>query len=149
MQRVPQALRLFKRFKFSLEETWAADAMSVVDVDAESWEREVLKSDVLTVVDFWHEGCPWCIMLNPVFKEVADEYVGKAKFVRFNVLRSPKNRYVALSQGVMGTPTIAFYCGGRYVGSIVGFIPKEDLKHIVEDMMKRYKECVRHSTKLE
>lgn len=87
--------------------------------------------------------------MNPVFKEVADEYVGKAKFVRFNVLRSPKNRYVALSQGVMGTPTIAFYCGGRYVGSIVGFIPKEDLKHIVEDMMKRYKECVRQSTKLE
>jgi len=120
-----------------------------LEVNAESWEREVLQSDILTVVDFWHESCPWCIMLNPIFEEVAKEYKNRVKFVRFNVLKSPENREIAIKNGVMGTPTIAFYCSGRYLGSIVGFIPKDHLKHIIEDFMSRYKECVRQSTKLE
>ncbi|MEM1561437.1 MAG: thioredoxin domain-containing protein [Candidatus Bathyarchaeia archaeon] len=120
-----------------------------LEVNAESWEREVLQSDILTVVDFWHESCPWCIMLNPIFEEVAKEYKNRVKFVRFNVLKSPENREIAIKNGVMGTPTIAFYCSGRYLGSIVGFIPKDHLKHIIEDFMSQYKECVRQSTKLE
>lgn len=121
----------------------------ILEVDAESWEREVLQSDILTVVDFWHESCPWCIMLNPVFEEVAREYKNRVKFVRFNVLKSPRNREIAIKNGVMGTPTIAFYCSGRYLGSIVGFIPKDYLKHVIENFMSRYKECVKQSTKLE
>ncbi|MBS7622036.1 thioredoxin, partial [Candidatus Bathyarchaeota archaeon] len=75
---------------------------AVLDVDAEDWEMEVLRSDILTVVDFWHERCPWCIQLNPIFEEVADEYKDKAKFVRFNVLKSPRNRDIAIRYGVMG-----------------------------------------------
>jgi thioredoxin 1 len=122
---------------------------NVLDVNAENWEEEVLQSDILTIVDFWHERCPWCIMLNPVFEEVAEEYEGRVKFVRFNVLRSPRNRDIALKNGIMGTPTIAFYCSGRHLGSIVGFVPKEHLIHVIEDMIKRYRECVRQSTKLE
>ncbi|MCS7140483.1 MAG: thioredoxin family protein [Candidatus Nezhaarchaeota archaeon] len=122
---------------------------SVVDVDADRWEEEVLKSDILTVVDFWHERCPWCIMLNPVFEEVAEEYKGRVKFVRFNILRSRKNREIAMRNGVMGTPTIAFYCDGRHLGSIVGFVPKSYLKHVIDDFIEHYKECVRQSTKLE
>lgn len=121
----------------------------VLEVDAENWEKEVLRSDILTVVDFWHERCPWCIMLNPVFEEIAREYKGKVKFVRFNVLKSPKNRDIAIRNGVMGTPTIVFYCNGRYLGSLVGFVPKDHLKHIIEDFMLRYKECVKQSTRFE
>lgn len=121
----------------------------VMDVDAEGWEREVLQSDILTIVDFWHERCPWCVRLNPIFEKVAEEYGDKVKFVRFNVLKSSRNRDIAIKNGVMGTPTIAFYCSGRYLGSIVGFVPKEHLKHVIEDVMKRYKECIRQSTKFE
>ncbi|MEM2320708.1 MAG: thioredoxin domain-containing protein [Candidatus Bathyarchaeia archaeon] len=120
----------------------------VLEVEAENWEREVLQSDILTVVDFWHERCPWCIMLNPIFEEVAEEYGDRAKFVRFNVLKSPRNRDIAIRNGVMGTPTIAFYCNGRHLGSLVGFVPKDHLKHAIEDFMLRYKECVRQSTRL-
>ncbi|MEM1581054.1 MAG: thioredoxin domain-containing protein [Candidatus Bathyarchaeia archaeon] len=123
--------------------------LSVLEVNAEDWEKEVLQSDVLTVVDFWHERCPWCIRLNPVFEEVAEEFKDKVRFVRFNVLKNPRNREIAIRNGVMGTPTVAFYCSGRYLGSIVGFIPKDHLKHAIEDIMERYKECVKQSTKLE
>lgn len=37
---------------------------SVLDVNADTWEKEILQSDTLVVVDFWHEQCPWCKRLN-------------------------------------------------------------------------------------
>lgn len=121
---------------------------NVFDVNAEKWESLVLKSELLTVVDFWHEKCPWCLLLDPVFEEVAMEYAGRVKFVRFNVLSKPENRALALKNGVMGTPTIAFYCNGQYLGSVVGFTSTDQLKRAVEDFMK-FKECANQSTKLE
>ena len=60
---------------------------SVLDVNANNWEQEVLQSDILTVVDFWHDRCPWCLRLNPIIDEVAKEYEGKIQFVKLNALK--------------------------------------------------------------
>ena len=62
---------------------------SVLEVNAGSWEQEVLQSDVLTVVDFWHSQCPWCIRLEPIYNETAEEYKGKVKFAKLNILKNP------------------------------------------------------------
>ncbi|MEM1659430.1 MAG: thioredoxin domain-containing protein [Candidatus Jordarchaeales archaeon] len=123
--------------------------MSVLDVDYINWGSEVLKSELLTVVDFWHERCGWCLMLDPVINELAKEYKGKVKFVKLNVLQSPGNRRLALNYGIMGTPTLVFFCAGRIVGQVVGFMPKENLKRIIDDMLQRHKECIEKSTPLE
>ena len=68
--------------------------------------------------------------------ELAGEYKGKIGFARFNVSNNTRNRSIALRNGVMDASTIAFYCGSRYLGSIVGFISKEHLIHVIEDMIK-------------
>ena len=69
---------------------------SVLDVNANNWEQEVLQSDILTVVDFWHDRCPWCLRLNPIIDDVAREYEGKIKFVKLNVLTISANREIAI-----------------------------------------------------
>jgi len=119
-----------------------------LDVGADDWEREVLQSDLLTVVDFWHDRCPWCAMLDPVFSEVAEEYKNRIRFAKLNVLASPGNREIAISYGVMGTPTLLFFCAGRPVGGAVGFMPKERLRKTMDDMLERHTECVKQSTEL-
>ena len=118
---------------------------SVLELNASNWEQEVLQSDVLTVVDFWHDRCPWCVRLNPILNEAAGEYKGKIKFTKLDVL---ENREIAIHHGVMSTPTLMFFCQGRSVGQVVGFMPKESLKKSLDDMLKRHKECVRQSTEL-
>jgi len=55
------------------------------EIRAADWD-EVLRSDMLTIIDFWHNHCPWCLRLNPVFEKVAEEYKGKAKFFKVNFL---------------------------------------------------------------
>lgn len=121
---------------------------SVLEVNASNWEREVLQSDRLTVVDFWHAHCPWCIMLDPILNEVAEEYRGKIKFAKLNVLVNPENREIAVHYGVMGTPTLVFFCEGRPVEVLVGLIPKDRLRKMLDDMLERHRECVKQSTEL-
>ena len=120
----------------------------IVDVNADEWKKEVLKSETLVVVDFWHERCPWCIRLDPIYSEVAAEYGDKVKFAKLNVLSSQENNNLAAENGVMGTPTLIFYCEGRPVGTAVGFQLKDRLGQLVEDMLSKYKECIKQSTEI-
>jgi len=119
-----------------------------VDVDAGNWTQEVLKSNMFTVVYFWHETCPWCIRLNPIFNDITEIYRGKVKFGKLNVLATPENRELASSNGVMGTPTLMFFCQGRSLGQTVSFMPKEELEKVLDDMLGRYKHCITQSTDL-
>ena len=122
---------------------------SVLELDSANWEREVLQSQVLTVVDFWHEKCPWCVKLNPVYGQVAEKYRGKIKFVKVNVLANPENRSLAIQHGVMGTPTLVFFCGGRSVRQVVGFNTRERLERIVNEMLDSHRDCIKQSTALD
>jgi thioredoxin-like negative regulator of GroEL len=119
-----------------------------VDVDAGNWREQVLMSKELVLVEFWHPTCPFCRALEPVFSELADEYKDKVKFAKLNILESLDNKLIALNNGVMGTPTLAFYCDGRSIGSAVGFLPKESLKQLLDEMLARRKNCLEKSTSL-
>jgi thioredoxin 1 len=121
---------------------------TVLDVDAGDWRQEVLNSNILTVVDFWHDRCPWCLRLNPIFNEVSEEYKGKIKFVKLNVLETQTNREIAIRHGIMSTPTLMFFCEGRPVGQALGFMPKEQLKRLIDDMLQKHRECIDQSTEL-
>jgi thioredoxin-like negative regulator of GroEL len=121
---------------------------NIVEADPDNWNQEVLKSDMLTAVYFWHERCPWCLRLNPIFSEIVEEYGDRIKFVRLNVLESPENQELATGQGVMGAPTLMFFCQGRSLGQTVSFMQKEELEKVLEDMLGRYKHCLLQSSDL-
>lgn len=121
---------------------------SVLEVNADSWEREILQSDTLVVVDFWHEQCPWCIRLEPIYNEVSKEYGDKVKFAKLNVLASGENQRIAAKFGIMGTPTLVFFCDGRPIETVAGFQPKERLKQLVDDVISKHRECIEKSTVL-
>ena len=121
---------------------------SVAEVNKSNWEQEVLESKMLTVVDFWHDRCPWCLRFNPVIDEVAEEYKGKIRVLKLNVLASPENRTLAVSHGIMGTPTLIFFCDGRPIESVAGYMPKERLEKTLNDVIEKHRDCVKQSTAL-
>jgi len=121
---------------------------NIVRLDFSNWEKEVSQTEILMVVYFWHRQCPWCLRFNPIFDEVANEYVGKIKFAKLDILENPANQEIASNLGIMSTPTLMFICSGRPLIQIVGIISKEDLVKMLEDMLKRYKTCLRQSSDL-
>ncbi len=121
----------------------------LVNVSAKNWNKEVLVPKELVIVDFWHEQCLYCMKLNPIYEELSKEYKGKVKFAKLNIRESHENLHIAQQYGVMGTPTLKFFCKGRVVGEIVGFQPKLNLKKEIDRILEKSKEFLEKSTKIE
>ena len=88
----------------------------------------VLNNNAKVFVDFYADWCGPCKMLGPVVEEVSHEYPD-VKFVKVNVDRLPD---VAGRYGIMSIPTMIVFKNGENAGSAVGFIPKEQIKALVE-----------------
>lgn len=122
--------------------------MGIVEVRSDNWEKEVLQSEKPVVVDFWHNMCSWCLRLNPVFEQLPERFGEKVKFAKFNVLQSIESQKLALSQGILGTPTLKFYCNGRSIGELVGYRPLDRLVKEIEETISEKDECLSQSTSL-
>jgi thioredoxin 1 len=120
----------------------------IVETNAANWKENVLESKELVVVEFWHPQCPYCKALKPVYAELSKEYKGKLKFAKLNVLKSQKNQELAAKYGIMGTPTLKFFCQGRPVQDIVGTLSKDYLQQAIEFAIKKHQECAEKSTPL-
>jgi thioredoxin 1 len=119
---------------------------SVVDLNSKNWEKEVLKSDILVLVDFWHQRCSWCVILNPIIEEISSEYRDRVKFTKLDVMDSRENQEMAIKYGIMATPTLVFFCDGRPIESVAGFQSKEDLTKLLNEIIMKHRECIEKST---
>jgi thioredoxin 1 len=95
-----------------------------------NFESEVLKSDVLFLVDFWAPWCGPCHMVTPIVEEIGNDYEGKLKVGKLNV---DENSQTAGQYGIMSIPSVLFFKEGKVVDQIVGAVPKQ---HFVEKIDK-------------
>lgn len=108
----------------------ASDNVLVINDD--SFDSEVLKSDKLTLVDFWAPWCGPCKIIGPVIDELAVEYDGKVKFAKLNVDDNPGT---AASYGVRGIPTMILFKDGEAKDQIVGAVPKTELEKAINESL--------------
>ena len=94
-------------------------------VTDETFNQEVLKSDIPTLVDFWAVWCGPCRMVAPVVDEIAREHEGQLKVMKLDV---DDNQNTAMTYGVMSIPTLILFKNGQPVERIVGYRPKGDLE---------------------
>ncbi len=99
----------------------------VKHVQENEFSDEVLKFDGVSVVDFWASWCGPCKMIAPIFEEVAGE-ITNAKFVKVNVDENPN---LANQFRIASIPTILIIKNGAPVDTLVGFMPKSQLKDAI------------------
>jgi thioredoxin 1 len=98
----------------------------IVTLSDDSFDSEVLQSDLPVLVDFWAEWCGPCKMLAPILDEVAQngDYASKVKFAKLNV---DENNQSAAKYGVRGIPTLLLFKGGEVIANQVGAVTKSQL----------------------
>ena len=99
--------------------------MAVMHVTDSSFEKDVLKSAVPVLVDFWAEWCGPCKMIAPVLDELATEFQGKAKIGKVNI---DDHQGLAAQFGVRAIPTLLIIKNGQVTEQMVGAKSKRDLK---------------------
>jgi len=101
-------------------------------VTADTFEAEVLKSDIPVIVDFWAEWCGPCKMLSPTVDAIAGEYAGKVKVFKLDVQTEAA---VASKYGVSSIPTLLLFKGGEVADRIVGLRPKNDITSRIDPLL--------------
>lgn len=90
----------------------------------DTFESEVLKSDLPVLIDFWAVWCGPCRTVAPIVEEMASEYEGKAKIGKLDV---DENQQTAIKYGVRSIPTLLIFKGGVVKATIIGAVPKAQI----------------------
>ena len=104
------------------------NSMDVKKVNDETFEQEVLKSNIPVLVDFYADWCGPCKMLSPTVDEVAQEN-DDIKVVKVNV---DESQNTAIKYQVMSIPTLVVIKNGNEVNRSVGVIDKEEVLNMIK-----------------
>ncbi|MFT5592200.1 MAG: thioredoxin 1 [Oceanicoccus sp.] len=102
---------------------------NITTLTDDSFDVDVLQSDVPVLVDYWAEWCGPCKMIAPVLEEIAEEYAGKLKVAKLNI---DQNDATPPKFGIRGIPTLMIFKGGQIEGTKVGALSKSQLTAFID-----------------
>lgn len=95
--------------------------MTIINKD--NFENEVLKSDKLTIIDFFATWCGPCQMLAPVLEKISNENTD----VNIFKVDIDQSQELAINSRVEVVPTLIFYKNGSAIKTLEGFRTEKEL----------------------
>jgi len=104
----------------------------VIELTSDTFDAEVLNSDVPVLVDFGAEWCAPCKMIAPIVEKIAEKYAGRLKVCEANV---DQMQHIAARYQIMSIPNLIFFKDGNVVDQIVGYVPENQLSAKVDTVL--------------
>ena len=97
---------------------------NIVHISDDSFDSDVIKSDIPVLVDYWADWCGPCKMIAPILDEIAGQYAGKLKITKLNIDENPST---PPKYGIRGIPTLMLFKAGEVEATKVGAMSKSQL----------------------
>ena len=103
---------------------------NIIHVGDSDFDQSVLKAEGPVLVDYWAEWCGPCKMIDPILRELADEYGDRIKIAKLNI---DQNQQVTTRYKIRGIPTLMIFENGEHQGTKVGALTKSALKSFIDE----------------
>ena len=107
---------------------------NLLHVNKDSWDKEVLNSQLPVFVDFWAEWCGPCRMVGPAVEQLSKILDGKVKIAKVNV---DENQEIAVKYNIHSIPSLILFKNGKEIARTVGAAPKEAYQKFIEDSLSK------------
>ncbi|MFI4846993.1 MAG: thioredoxin [Candidatus Makana argininalis] len=102
----------------------------IINLTDKNFEKKVLNFKKKIVVDFWSEFCGPCKIMEPLLKQIADEFKNKITFSKFNI---EENLSIPKKYDIRSIPTILIFNNGKLIATKVGLMSKSILKKFISE----------------
>ena len=110
------------------EEIKNEEVSNIIEITSKTQFNEEIKSDVLTIVDFWAVWCGPCRVLKPLLHKIADEH----KEIRLLTVDVDANQELAAEYDINSIPAVFMFRNGEIVDSFVGVLPEDEILKKIE-----------------
>ena len=93
-------------------------------INSEEFEKEVLTSKDIVLVDFYADWCGPCKMIAPILEEMED-----ASIYKINV---DEEQDLAMQYGIMSIPCLISFKDGKEYKRSVGLVEKETISELLK-----------------
>lgn len=89
----------------------------ITNTSDDTFQSDVVDSQVPVLVDFWATWCGPCRALAPHLDVLAEEFDGRVRIVKLDI---DNNSATAMKFNVRSVPTLLLVKGGEVAGQLIG-----------------------------
>ena len=102
-----------------------------MNTNTNSFENDVLRSEMPVLVDFFATWCGPCRMMSPVLDQVAKSYEGRARVLKVDIDEAPE---LAERYGITAVPTLILFHRGQPVQKAMGMQSTRQLAALLDSV---------------